>query len=71
MLYERVFSTAHILIWGAMAFLFEVAWCLTTHHHAPLWARLCAAGAASYWVRPIEAALARRHARRTATARRP
>ncbi|KOU43616.1 hypothetical protein [Streptomyces sp. WM6378] len=66
MLYERIFSTAHILAFGTTAFLFNASWHFAAHQDAPLWARLCAAVAAAHWARPVEAALARRHARRRA-----
>ncbi|WP_328973623.1 hypothetical protein [Streptomyces sp. NBC_00239] len=66
MLYERSFSAAHLLIWFTMGVTFDISWYLAAHQHAPLWARLCAAGATSGAARPIEAALARRHARRRA-----
>jgi predicted PurR-regulated permease PerM len=65
-LYERTYSTAHLILWAALNFLFGLGWYLAAHQHAPLWARLCAAIAAGALARPVEAALARRHARRRA-----
>ncbi|MFG2211925.1 hypothetical protein [Streptomyces sp. NPDC048638] len=66
LLYERIFSAAHILLFVAAGLLLDVAWHVAAHQDAPLWARICASVAAAYWVWPIEAALARRHARRAA-----
>ncbi|MFF9436702.1 hypothetical protein ACF1BP_23550 [Streptomyces sp. NPDC014735] len=63
-MYARIFSFAHILVWAVLSFLFGAFWYVTTHHHAPLWARLCAGFAAGVLAGPIESALARRHARR-------
>ncbi len=70
-MYARIFSLAHILAWAVLGFLFEAFWYITTHHHAPLWARLCGGFAAGALAGPIETALARRHARRRTRVRRP
>ncbi|MCX4826650.1 hypothetical protein OG883_44220 [Streptomyces sp. NBC_01142] len=66
MLYERTFSAAHLLLLGALNLLFGIGWYLVTFQNAPWWARLCAAIVAVLVTRPVEAALARRHARRRA-----
>ncbi|MEU4082616.1 hypothetical protein [Streptomyces venezuelae] len=67
MLYERSFSVAHVLLLFALNFLFGVGWCLATSQTAPpWWARICGIVAAVVVARPMEAALARRHARRRA-----
>ncbi|TLQ39201.1 hypothetical protein [Streptomyces marianii] len=71
MLYERLFSTAHLLLLIALNFLFGVGWYLATSDSAPpWWARLCGIVAAVIVARPLEATLARRHARRKAARRR-
>lgn len=68
MLYERTFSLALILMWFTAGLAFFAIWyAVTGDFYPPLLLRLLVCAALYPVLMPLEAALARRHARRTST----
>lgn len=64
-LYEPFISAAALLMWFAAGIAFAAVWYAATASWPPIWARLVGGMALFGIVMPLEAALARRHHRRT------
>ncbi|MEU5322947.1 hypothetical protein AB0G67_40285 [Streptomyces sp. NPDC021056] len=68
--FERFISAAMLVFWLLAGIAFASAWYAITDAWPPIWARLAGGLALFALVMPLEAALARRHQRRTRPATR-
>ncbi|MGW2725647.1 hypothetical protein [Streptomyces sp. NPDC001492] len=69
-MFERIVSPAALLLWLAVGAAFASIWFAITTTWPPIWARMLGGLLLFALVFPLEAALARRHRRRTNSATR-
>lgn len=64
-MFERIVSPAALVIWLVTGAAFAAIWFAVTASWPPIWARMVGGMVLFTAVAPLEAALARRHRRRT------